>query len=149
MGTLTLTYFCDCCKWFPLSNCTWFVCTGLSKGLRSKGSNWFSGRCGHIDNWREGSRFLSLRHGLKSNDVALFKAFPLPAGAVRITTNISESDLPIKDENRAIGIRTEAMCGMIEGIWNFMTKDNVKALMSMGERSLEHGFQRGRVQPPC
>ena len=43
---------------------------------------WFGGKCGHIYNWREGSRILSLTHGSKTNDVELHRFFPLPAREV-------------------------------------------------------------------
>ena len=33
----------------------WFM---RSKSLKSKGSDWFFGRCGHVYTWREGSRIL-------------------------------------------------------------------------------------------
>ena len=55
VGALTLTYFCDYCECFPLSDCTLCASTGVCKGLRSTDSNWFCGRCGYIYNWREDS----------------------------------------------------------------------------------------------
>ena len=34
------------CQSLPLSDCTWYVCFGISKSLRSKGINWFCGSAG-------------------------------------------------------------------------------------------------------
>ena len=46
--------YCDHCQCFPFSDCTWFLCVGVRKGFKNKGSNWFCGRCVHMYNWREG-----------------------------------------------------------------------------------------------
>ena len=38
IGAITsTTYFCNHCECFPLSDCTWFVCAGVSQRLRSEG----------------------------------------------------------------------------------------------------------------
>ena len=42
------------------------TCVGISRGMRSKGSSWFCGVCGHIYNRREGTRILSLRDNNRS-----------------------------------------------------------------------------------
>ena len=77
MGALTLTYFSDDCKCFPLGDCTWFVCMGVNKGLISNRSNWFfAARVGVFTNWREGSSILSLRHGPEANDVLIVLKLP-------------------------------------------------------------------------
>ena len=40
-GALTITYHCDHCQNFPLSGCTWYVCTGICKRVKNRGSSWF------------------------------------------------------------------------------------------------------------
>ena len=123
IGVLTLTYFCDNSKCFRSVTSTWSVCTGVSIGLRNRGSNWLCCKCGHTCSRREGSRILSLRHDPEANDVAFvisFQAYPLPAGRVKtlcdtmkLTTNTSDSNLPTeeKETDRCNG----ATCCVNEG----------------------------------
>ena len=60
---------------------------------------------------------------------------------------ISDSNLPIEDEERVSGSGAEATCGMIEGIRNVMFKDNVKAMLSVGESwRVAFNDRAGRVQ---
>ena len=43
IGAPTITYCCDRCQCFPLSDRTWYVCIGLSKSVSREGSIWFCG----------------------------------------------------------------------------------------------------------
>ena len=49
IGALSITYHCHCCQCFDGK---WFLCTGVSKGMKNKGSKWFCGS--HISTWRAG-----------------------------------------------------------------------------------------------
>ena len=62
------------------------MCCGVSKGLKSKGSNEFCGRRGRSCNCREGRPILSLRHGPEANVVALYRGFPLVTGELKSTS---------------------------------------------------------------
>ena len=49
MMALTLTYCCSHGQSVLHSDFTWCVCARqLARGVKSKGSNWLCGRCGHI-----------------------------------------------------------------------------------------------------
>ena len=42
IGAITCTHCCDRCQCFPLSDCTWFVCGGVSQRMNTqRGSHWF------------------------------------------------------------------------------------------------------------
>ena len=89
------------------------VLRSLFSAFRSSmvlGGDWFCGRCKHVYDWREGSRILSLRHGLEPNEVALYRAFPMPKGEVetffatmRLATNISDNNLSLGEEENSRG----------------------------------------------
>ena len=86
-----------------LSDCTWYLCIGVSKSVSKEGSIWFCGRCWHINVWRRGSRILSLRHGLEPSGVALYRAFSTTTGEVetfcttmRLTMNFIDGNTPCR-----------------------------------------------------
>ena len=62
IGAFILTCYCDHCQYFPPSYCSWLLCTGVSKEITTKGSNWFCQ--------------MPLRDGVELNDVAVCSAFP-------------------------------------------------------------------------
>ena len=69
---LTLTYYFDFRRCFPLSDCAWFVCSGVPKGfLNAKAPIGFTAGVA-----TEGRRILSLRHAPEPNNVTLCRAFP-------------------------------------------------------------------------
>ena len=88
---------------------------------------------------REGNRISPKRHGLEPNDGALHKAFPMPTGevetfnTVRLTTTISDHNLPSGKEGKNSSSGTEATYGMVGSIQNFSNKGTAKALMLMGD----------------
>ena len=109
--------------------------------MKSKGGNRFCGRCGHIYNWREGSRIPSLGCGAKHREVALNRAFPMPeagkpgsAAEVKLATNVTDDDLPYEGQEEGRNCRAVATThGMIESVKKSINMDNVEALMSMEE----------------
>ena len=140
----TLTYFCDFCKFFSPSDSTWFVCTEVSKGLSSNGSNRFCGWVGSCTTGERVSRIL--RHGREANGVALFEAFFLTAGEVemfvdtmKLATDISDSIL-LDEEERVNCSGAEATCDMIDEIRNFINK-RPREGADVDGGSLENGFQ--------
>ena len=75
---------------------------GVSKSVSKEGSIWFRGRCWYRNDWRRGSRILSLRHGLEPSGVALYRAFPTTTGEVeplcttmRLTMNFIDGNKPL------------------------------------------------------
>ena len=154
-----LTYDCGHCQCFPVSDCTWFACAGVSQTMkqhRDKGSSWFCGRCGHIYKWREGSRNLSLRYGSEQDDVSLYEACPMPhavqpgqLGDVepfftswRLTPNAKDNHPPYDVQtDGASSYSVQTTCGMIQRIKTFMTKDKVEGT-DVARRCVEASFQR-------
>ena len=59
IGALTITYCCDHCQSFPLSECTWYLRIGVRQNVR-EGSNCFLRR-GQTFDWKRSSRISSLR----------------------------------------------------------------------------------------
>ena len=89
---------------------------------------------------REGSRMLSLIHGSRQNDVALYGAYPIPTGEVetffttmRLATNLSVGDRPVGEGGSGGEHGAQASSDMIGSLGHVIIKDNVKALMSMGD----------------
>ena len=56
-----------------------FLCGGIGQTLTSQGSSWlFCERCGHICNWRVGSRSVYFRYGSEQHVLSVLRAYPLP-----------------------------------------------------------------------
>ena len=86
---------------------------------------------------REGSRILSLRHGLEPHEVALCRACLMPTGEVETPFNTTElttntgDDIWERREHSSSG--AAAACGTIVGTRNVSHKGDAKALMSMSD----------------
>ena len=102
IAALTITYCCDHCQSAPLSDCTWYLCIGVSKSVSKEGSIWFCGRCWHINVWRRGSRILSLRHGLEPSGVALYRAFSTTTGEVETFCTTMRLTMNFIDGNKLL-----------------------------------------------
>ena len=105
----------------------WLCLVRMRRSLKSTGSIWFCGRRGHMYNWREDSRILSLRHDGEPNDVALYGVYPIPEpaqtgapGEVELqhhATHIGDNSIPFEEEQGSSIVTTH---GLFEGIEKFL-----------------------------
>ena len=74
VGAVTQTYCCDHSRCFPLSDCMWNVCGGVSQMMKRRRQRLVL-REMRVE--KEVEQFL-LRYGSQQTDVSLLRAFPIP-----------------------------------------------------------------------
>ena len=83
IAALTVSHYCDHSQSIPLSGCTWYWCTGVSRKCVARRQQLVVRQvCASLCGWSKGSTISSLRHGPGKKEVALCTAFPMPTKEV-------------------------------------------------------------------
>ena len=111
----------------------------VGQSVSREGSNWFCGRCRHVYILESRQSNLVSETWTRTNRRSFAQSLPLPAGEVetfsaimRLKTNLRDGKVSYDEEEKPRQ-RIQTTYGVIESIRNFINKDQIKAMMTMGD----------------